>query len=432
MSVRDDVLTELDSIPGVLIDTAIAEDLDRARDAVGQIDDREIATAVIVVCGPAGCGKSTLVNALVGSDVSTVSPVRPTTTSIVAIGGFGAPILDGVDELIVLDSMPEGFVVVDTPAWDRATSAIGPLLDRAAAAIVVVTPGRYGDESVADAIATASTTDLHIVVNRLPDDAGAREQLEDAIHERLDLRPTATFAEGEQVVVDLADFAGRAAAGQGDAAAVSPARRTAIDAIRGIASRITELAPELGAAQRRIESVREEGGGTVELPHAVPGGSRDALHDAAVSDLDRALGDVDDRIRVGGNRLLEQIGDSLPEHAADTPSEIADRWLTRVETTAGTMIRPRWRKGAADTAVRSHAAVLVCGGDAPRRVRRLLKGGLDDLRNDARDWWNTAVADAASIRIDQWAESVEVAGAFRPGALLAVADRLAGGKRLDE
>lgn len=117
---------------------------------------------VVVVFGPTGAGKSTLVNSLAGRIVSPAGILRPTTASPVAVPGPGAP--------AVADGVP-GPVLVDTPDLDSAVAGHGEAawaaLAGADAAIYVTTPLRYGDAVPHGALLeVAGRIPTLVVVNR--------------------------------------------------------------------------------------------------------------------------------------------------------------------------------------------------------------------------------------------------------------------------
>src|SRR3712207_5952423 len=95
------------------------------------------APLLTVVGGSTGAGKSTLVNSLVGADVSAAGVLRPTTRAPVLVcaradlGWFtgdrvlpGLPRVTGADvapgglRLVALDDLPPGLALLDAPDVD--------------------------------------------------------------------------------------------------------------------------------------------------------------------------------------------------------------------------------------------------------------------------------------------------------------------------
>jgi len=152
-----------------------------------QLDDhllprlRELsAPAVVVVAGSTGAGKSTLVNSLLGEEVSAAGVLRPTTREPVLVhhpadGELLAahPLLEILD-VKVHDAVPRGLTVVDAPDLDsllasnRETAA--RLLDAADLWVFLTTAARYGDALPWDVLGQAAErgVSMAMVLNRVP------------------------------------------------------------------------------------------------------------------------------------------------------------------------------------------------------------------------------------------------------------------------
>ena len=190
----------------------------RARDEVaGQIDDyllprlaRMDAPLLMVVGGSTGAGKSTLVNSLVGAEVSTAGVLRPTTRAPVlachpadvqwfeddrilpglsrTTGGAAGP--HGL-RLGPTDRLPSGLALLDAPDIDSVVEAnralAGQLLAAADAWLFVTTAARYADAVPWDLLHAARDrgTALSVVLDRVPEEAAAdvRPHLESMLAE---------------------------------------------------------------------------------------------------------------------------------------------------------------------------------------------------------------------------------------------------------
>jgi hypothetical protein len=172
-------------------------------DIVGQTDDYLLprldgmdAPVLMVVGGSTGAGKSTIVNSLVGADVSPSGVLRPTTRGPVLVchpddmrwfaddrilpglprvtGGAPTP---GTLLLMPAPALRPGLALLDAPdidsvlAENRALAT--QLLAAADAWLFVTTAARYADAVPWEFLATARDrgTALSIVLNRVPDDA---------------------------------------------------------------------------------------------------------------------------------------------------------------------------------------------------------------------------------------------------------------------
>jgi hypothetical protein len=157
------------------------------------------APALVVVGGSTGAGKSTIVNSLVGDEVSKPGVLRPTTRSPVlvhhpatAMWFEGTRILGGISrirggpatrsnqlELVARPSIPDTIAVVDAPDFDSVVDAnreiATQLLDAADLWVFVTTAARYADAVPWTFLRSAVSRGMHvaIVLNRVPPGAAA-------------------------------------------------------------------------------------------------------------------------------------------------------------------------------------------------------------------------------------------------------------------
>lgn len=155
-----------------------------------QLDDhllprlRELsAPAVVVVAGSTGAGKSTIVNSVVGSEVSAAGVLRPTTRRPVLVHHPGDaellvehPLRDVVD-VVESGEVARGIALVDAPDLDSLVEVnrvtAHRLLEAADLWLFVTTAARYGDAlpwQVLDQAARRGTS-MAMVLNRVPADA---------------------------------------------------------------------------------------------------------------------------------------------------------------------------------------------------------------------------------------------------------------------
>ena len=183
-------------------------DVDRARavrnELVGQIDDYLLprlsaldAPLLAVIGGSTGAGKSTLINSLVGVEVSAAGVLRPTTRAPVLIchpddvGSFeGERVLPRLpritgprpDEgpglhLVPHDSVPAGLALLDAPDIDSIVTGNRELGEQLLAAadlwLFLTTAARYADAVPWELLdqARARSTALALVLNRVPPEA---------------------------------------------------------------------------------------------------------------------------------------------------------------------------------------------------------------------------------------------------------------------
>jgi hypothetical protein len=209
---------ELGAVP-LALDTPGAAEARRVRDELsGQVGDyllprlRQMdAPLLMVVGGSTGAGKSTLVNSLVGSQVSAAGVLRPTTRAPVLVcnpgdvrwfeddrilpdlarttGGHAGP---GGLELAPTDALPPGLALLDAPDIDSVVEAnrtlAGQLLAAADSWLFVTTAARYADAVPWDMLQAARDrgTAVSLVLNRVP--ADARDEVPGHLREMLDER----------------------------------------------------------------------------------------------------------------------------------------------------------------------------------------------------------------------------------------------------
>ncbi|MEZ7898736.1 MAG: dynamin family protein [Flaviflexus sp.] len=136
--------------------------------------------AIVVFGGSSGAGKSTILNSLIGEDVSEASVIRPTTRTPVLVfhpddeQAMEGHLLTQICDVIVTENGIPGIALIDAPdldsidAGNRETSQT--LLNAADLWIFVTTASRYGDHvawsTLTEAYDRGMTT--AVVLNRLP------------------------------------------------------------------------------------------------------------------------------------------------------------------------------------------------------------------------------------------------------------------------
>jgi hypothetical protein len=148
------------------------------------------APLVVLVFGPTGAGKSSLVNGLAGTRASPAGIIRPTTRDVVvvareearaAVVGDGTPLtaLGGEHvRFVASDAIPPDVAVLDSPDVDSVEHANRELTDRLVEAadlgIFVTTATRYADRVPWEVLARSRDRGLPLIVvlNRMPVDAG--------------------------------------------------------------------------------------------------------------------------------------------------------------------------------------------------------------------------------------------------------------------
>ncbi|WP_298460529.1 GTPase [uncultured Cellulomonas sp.] len=138
------------------------------------------APAVVVAAGSTGAGKSTLVNSLLGTEVSAAGVLRPTTRRPVLVHHpadadllADHPLLGAVD-VVVHDRVPRGITLLDAPDLDSVLTqnreVAHRLLEAADLWLFVTTAARYGDALPWRVLegAMARGASVAMVLNRVP------------------------------------------------------------------------------------------------------------------------------------------------------------------------------------------------------------------------------------------------------------------------
>jgi energy-coupling factor transporter ATP-binding protein EcfA2 len=137
------------------------------------------APAIVVVAGSTGAGKSTLVNSLVGTEVSVAGVLRPTTRRPVLVHHpedaelmAEHPVTDAVD-VVASEKVPRGIALMDAPDLDSVDAdnrrSAHRLLEAADLWLFVTTAARYGDALPWRVLsgATARGASVAMVLNRV-------------------------------------------------------------------------------------------------------------------------------------------------------------------------------------------------------------------------------------------------------------------------
>ena len=186
-----DVLTDLVRDLERLDLTLSADGVEAARalrdGLIGQVRDQVIPRlqdadipSIVVVGGSTGAGKSTLVNSVLGQEVSDAGVLRPTTRIPVLVANpedmesLGEHPLMEVCRQEVSAAIPAGLALIDASDLDSVQEAnralAGRLLEAADLWLFVTTAARYGDQTPWATLEDAARreTPIGVVLNRVP------------------------------------------------------------------------------------------------------------------------------------------------------------------------------------------------------------------------------------------------------------------------
>ncbi len=155
---RAGALAEAAALARGRLDDDVVDTADRVAAHVRDRLGHGTAHTVVALAGPTGAGKSSLFNALVGDDVSTVGVRRPTTgTAVGAVWGDDDPTLlgwlgVGHRHLVGADADLGGLVLVDLPDFDSTEAGhrleVDRLVELVDVLVFVVDPQKYADEAL--------------------------------------------------------------------------------------------------------------------------------------------------------------------------------------------------------------------------------------------------------------------------------------------
>jgi hypothetical protein len=421
-----------DQIPDLLLDADHRSVRDAALASLHAIGAVGSNPSILTVIGGGGSGKSSIVNALVGSDVATVSAVRPTTLAVAVIGQSNHATMDGLADFIYTDRLPGGVVVVDTPSWDLERDAVLDTTRIAHTVVVVLTPARYGDSVTSEIVrGLPDTAKVLIIANRMPADPAEHDDVLDDIETTFDRIVHVELVEGEPIEMPASLVADLPV----DLDALNERRsreREAARLGRSIARSVSASAADLGDIQRAIAAAtgmrrdRQTSCTIDDWP-----ATRSALIELAedtVSAFDDAVVERSD------NDLSGRIRDDLSVLDEAAARSALDTW--RADTAEGfrRSAEPRWRRNATLDLCERWSWMLSVDPMVrpPRRVSRAMRGTLAANISDARQHL-LSVLDAGVVgRQAQWLDLVSRAGDYRPGELFAASDSLHGGQVDDD
>ncbi|MDN4479277.1 dynamin family protein [Demequina sp. SYSU T00039] len=259
--------------------------VDEARDTMRRMLDQldhhliprvreEASPAVVVVAGSTGAGKSTVVNALVGEQLTPSGVLRPTTRiPHVFHHPLDTSVLTEVEQrgkVIATEAVPRGLAIVDSPDLDSVRGEnreiAKVLLEAADLWIFVTTPARYGDALPWEALRAGADrgASIAVVLNRVTVDIAAqvrRELVDRLTLEHLETLPLFVIPEdtARQATVprDVVNGLGRWLDSVAAASAATIVERTlhgAAESVKEWLEVVAEAMDEQSAAAKDVRS----------------------------------------------------------------------------------------------------------------------------------------------------------------------------------
>jgi GTPase SAR1 family protein len=233
----------------------------------------ESSPAIVIVGGPTGAGKSTVVNALLGEELTASGVLRPT-TKVPHL--FHHPLDAGVLSDVAArarvqpsEAVPRGLAIVDSPDLDSVRGenrdVAEDLLEAADLWLFVTTPARYGDAIPWNALrkATDRGASVAVVLNRVTADVAAhirRELVTRLTEERLAGLPLFVIPENARADIprDVMGGLGRWLDTVAAASASTIVERTLHGGIESMKEWLEELAEFMDDQAAAAKDVRAE------------------------------------------------------------------------------------------------------------------------------------------------------------------------------
>ncbi len=310
------------TVPLLLDAPGVAEARAERVKLLSQIDDYLLprlrqsgAPILVALVGSTGAGKSTLMNSLVGKQVSNTGIRRPTTNSPVLAchpddmrwfaenvflptlprvrqQGLAMPGRDGLLVLAASEGMPKGVALLDTPDIDSVVQAhrdfAHQFLDASDLWLFVTTARRYADAAVWEMLKDARDRGaaLALALSRVPPSASAELAAHfDAMLEANGLREVRRFIIPETIVTDA----------QLPAVVAAPIRDWLTDTARREDRRVAVLTQTMSGVldtfRSRVPALADQ----VDEQFALRRGLRDSVDSAYIS----GLAEFDDATRDG-------------------------------------------------------------------------------------------------------------------------------------
>jgi energy-coupling factor transporter ATP-binding protein EcfA2 len=370
------------------------------------------APILVLLVGPTGAGKSSLMNTIAGRAVSRAGVLRPTTRELVVLArpdaatglvGPDGP-LAGIDpdrvRLTPDPAAPDGVVVVDAPDIDSVEHANRALTDRLVEAadlgVFVTTATRYADRVPWDVLHRIEQRGLPlvVVVNRMPADPEEQAIVLDDLRRLL---ASADLGRTELDLVPVAEGALDADRDGLDAVAVEPllARlrdlAASADERRALASRA--LAGSLAGLEPHVRTIADD------AEHAAI--DADRLRRLSTDAFESELGALRDELARGAFLRAEALRRWQEFVGADELTKRFSSGIGKVRSTITAMFRGAPEAPVAE--VREQALVDL------RSLARMRLG--EAARRAAASWWeDPAAREALESDPTAWAPSEDLDG----------------------
>jgi len=412
----------LGDVPVALLDLEAARVLGGVFSSLDIVERAQADRPVVVLVGPTGAGKSFLFNAIVGAGASPEGSLRPTTSSVVIAGEPSVDLRQQVPDATILQNVDIGFTLVDMPAWDESSRESATRVPAADLVVLVVSPIRYADASVAALWASLDPERTLVVLNRV---ATTPDETSDLVASVADMFGTEPYviSQNDSPGPTISDHvANQIPTSRADVVA-SIMVRVAATGAHFVVREVTSAAPTLGKVSSAVDGITDCSADVSRYDVQV---SWEGTRDAIIERFAIEIRDRDDTIvRTAdtdlAERTLELIG--AWDDGEGLTSDL-DTWHDRCVSAFSDAASIRWRRSSAQQLIDRFSWSTSINSDivAPKRFVRVLGERMDGASDQMRTDLETLICSHLDARLETWRSTLGCLGDYKPAALASAAD----------
>jgi len=413
----------LGDVPVTLLTTDAARVLDGAFSSLDIIERSEADRPVVVLVGPTGAGKSYVFNAVVGADVSPEGVLRPTTSSAVVAGAPSRSLQARIPDAVIVHSADIGVTLVDTPAPDEGHRDAGGLVACADLVVMVVSPIRYADATVAELWESLDPSKAALVLNRAPAVGEETRDLFTSVSDRFGMEPYVIF-EGGAGRDSIADHLVASTPRSRSDVVASIMVRVAAAGARFVIREVTNAAPDIGKVTRSVNGIPDcVTDASLYDVQTSWDGTRDEIVAGVVADVSNSDEIV---VQASETELAGRVLESIGVWDGEDLSRALDAWRDRCVSTFSDASSVRWRRANAEQLIErfSWSTAINPGIVAPKRFSRIMGATLEETTSQMRSGLEALVCEYVDGRLAVWLAKLDRIGSYQPGALASAADAI--------
>ena len=378
---------------------------------------------VVVFVGPTGAGKSYVFNAIAGADVSPEGVLRPTTSSIIIAGELARNVRGHFPDAVIASTTEIAMTLVDTPWHPGDGVDIAGLTSDASLVVMVVSPIRYADATVAALWKMLDPSRATVVLNRL---TTVGEESRDLITSVTEVFGSAPYVIGE-------GGEGRSAVSDHLVAMIPESRSEPTVSImtsaagagsRFIVRAVTNAAPDIGKVTSAVDDLADCVTDTSRYDVQESwNGTRDAIVERVAIDMR----DRDDNIvRISGTELADRVLETIGPWDDGDLSDALDAWRDRCFSAFLDASSIRWRRSNARQLIEQFSWSTAINSEiaTPKRFSRIMGSRLEETTDDMRGDLEALVCEYFDVRVSLWRAMLDGFGDFQPGPLASAADAI--------